>query len=124
MLMDQLTHDVRRTNWLDIITECQQRPAGVTAKQWLAENGIKEKAYYYWLRKFRREAGEQIKLPAVTAPAELAFAEISIPVPAPVKSVECSNAVAVIRTGSITLEVSNDISESLLRVLLQEVVHA
>ena len=47
--MDQLTHDVRRTNWLDIITECQQRPAGVTAKQWLAENGIKEKAYYYWL---------------------------------------------------------------------------
>lgn len=33
MLMDQLTHDVRRTNWLNIITECQQRPADVTAKQ-------------------------------------------------------------------------------------------
>ena len=122
--MDQLTHDVRRNSWLNIITECQQRPAGVTAKQWLAENGIKEKAYYYWLRKFRREAGEQMNLPVVTAPAELAFAEISIPVSAPVKPVESSNAVAVIRTGSIILEVSNDISESLLRVLLQEVAHA
>ena len=124
MLMDQLTHNVRRNSWLNIITECQQRPTGVTTKQWLAENGIKEKAYYYWLRKFRREAGEQTNLPAVTAPAELAFAEISIPVPAPEKPVESSNAVAVIRTGSITLEVSNDISESLLRVLLQEVTHA
>ena len=124
MLMDQLTHNVRRSNWLNIITECQQRPADVTAKQWLADNGINEKAYYYWLRKFRREAGEQMDLPAVTAPAELAFAEISIPVPAQAKSVENSNAVAVIRTDSITLEVSNDISESLLRVLLQEVAHA
>lgn len=124
MLMDQLTHNVRRTNWLNIITECQQRPADVTAKQWLADNGIKEKAYYYWLRKFRREAGEQMNLPAITAPAELTFAEISIPVSTPTKSVESSNAVAVIRTGSITLEVSNDISEPLLRVLLQEVTHA
>lgn len=121
--MDQLTHDVRRNSWLNIITECQQRPAGVTAKQWLAENGIKEKAYYYWLRKFRREAGEQMELPAVTAPAELAFAEIPIPVSTQTKSVEDSGAVAVIHAGSITLKVSNDISESLLRVLLQEVTH-
>ncbi len=53
--MDQSTHDVRRAGWLGIITECQQRPANVSAKQWLADNGIKEKAYYYWLRKFRRD---------------------------------------------------------------------
>lgn len=122
--MDQSTHDVRRNSWLNIITECLQRPADVTAKQWLAENGIKEKAYYYWLRKFRREAGEQMELPAMTAPTELAFAEISIPVPAPAKPVECNGVVAVIHAGSITLEVSNDISESLLHLLLQEVTHA
>ena len=53
--MDQSTHDVRRTNWLNIIEECQQRPENMTVKQWLADNGIKEKSYYYWLRKFRRE---------------------------------------------------------------------
>ena len=122
--MDQLTHNVRRTNWQGIITECQQRPANVTAKQWLAENGIKEKSYYYWLRKFRREAGEQMNLPAVTASAELTFAEISFPVAAPPKTVERSAAVAVIHAGRIKLEVSNDISDSLLRVLLQEVTHA
>lgn len=69
--MDQSTHDVRRANWLNIITGCQQRPAGVSAKQWLADNGVKEKAYYYWLRKLRREACEQIQFPAVTAPPEM-----------------------------------------------------
>lgn len=122
--MDQSTHDVRRANWFNIITECQQRPADVSAKQWLADNGIKEKAYYYWLRKFRREASEQMKLPAVTAPAQVSFAEISIPVSAPVKAARNSNPVAIIHVGGITLEVSNDISETLLRALLQEVTHA
>ena len=122
--MDQSTHDVRRANWFNIITECQQRPADVSAKQWLADNGIKEKAYYYWLRKFRREACEQMNHPAVTAPAQVSFAEISIPVSAPVKAVGNSNPVAIIHVGGITLEVSNDISETLLRALLQEVTHA
>ena len=93
-------------------------------RQWLADNGVKEKAYYYWLRKFRREACGQIQLPAVTAPAEVSFAELSIPVPAPVKPVTANNTVAVISANGITLEISNDISEALLCMLLQEVAHA
>ena len=54
-----LTHTVRRSNWINIIRQCQDRPAGTTAKQWLAENDISEKSYYYWLRKIRREVCEQ-----------------------------------------------------------------
>ena len=42
--MDQSTHDVRRANWLNIITECQQRPVNVSVRQWLADNGVKEKS--------------------------------------------------------------------------------
>ena len=53
--MDQITHDVRSSQWLKIITQCQNRPEGTTAKQWMADNGISEKSYYYWLRKFRNE---------------------------------------------------------------------
>ena len=122
--MDQSTHDVRRANWLNIITACQQRPVNVSVRQWLADNGVKEKAYYYWLRKFRRETCEQIQLPAVTAPAEVSFAELPIPVPATVKPVTDNNTVAVINANGITLEISNDISESLLCMLLKEVAHA
>lgn len=120
--MDRSTHDVRRANWFHIITECQQRPANVSAKQWLADNGIKEKAYYYWLRKFRREACEQMQLPTATPPAEVSFAEFHIPVSVPEKPE--NHSVATIRTNGITLEIAGDISESLLRMLLQEVVHA
>ena len=64
--MDQLTHTVRRSNWINIIRQCQDRPAGTTAKQWLAENDISEKSYYYWLRKIRREVCEQEGLQEVT----------------------------------------------------------
>ena len=77
--MDQSTHDVRRTNWLNIIEQCQQRPENMTVKQWLADNGIKEKSYYYWLRKFRKEAYGQMQMPPATLSSEITFAEISVP---------------------------------------------
>ncbi len=45
--MNQSIHDVRRANWINIVNQCQSRPADMSIKQWLAENDIKEKAYYY-----------------------------------------------------------------------------
>ena len=76
--MDQLTHTVRRSNWINIIRQCQDRPAGTTAKQWLAENDISEKSYYYWLRKIRREVCEQEGLQEDTNPSALSFVEIPV----------------------------------------------
>ena len=72
--MDQTTHEIRLTNRTAIIEQCQARPTDQTAKQWLAENNIPEKQYYYWLRRVRKAAlGENrttqapgnIQLPAV-----------------------------------------------------------
>ena len=124
--MDQLTHTVRRSNWINIIRQCQDRPAGTTAKQWLVENDISEKSYYYWLRKIRREVCEQEELQKVTNPPALSFVEIPVKTAldiAPVPTVPAAmTPVAVIRSGRLTLELSNDISESLLCRLLQEVL--
>lgn len=125
--MDQSTHDVRRANWLTIVNQCQTRPSGTSVKQWLAENDIKEKAYYYWLRKFRKEAYNQMQLPATTT--EVAFAEVTMPVPvavpdATVENISGTSPVAVIKCNGLTIELSNNISEGLLNRLLQEVVHA
>lgn len=131
--MDQLTHTVRRSNWINIIRQCQDRPAGTTAKQWLAENDIaendiSEKSYYYWLRKIRREVCEQEGLQEVTNSSALSFVEIPVKTAldtTPVPTVPAAmTPVAVIRSGRLTLELSNDISESLLCRLLQEVLHA
>lgn len=53
--MDQITTDERTADWVSIIKQCQNRPEGQTAKQWLEENGISSKKYYYWLRKIRNQ---------------------------------------------------------------------
>ena len=80
--MDQSTHEVRLANWKAVIEQCQTRPKGQTAKQWLDANGISSKKYYYWLRKVRSDVykqasaalipSEEEKLPAVS------FAEIPV----------------------------------------------
>lgn len=78
--MDQLTHNVRRANWLNIMNQCQKRPANVTVRQWLKDNDINEKSYYYWLRKFRKESYDQMQLPVTAeSPAEISFVEIAAP---------------------------------------------
>lgn len=101
----------------------------MSVKQWLAENDIKEKAYYYWLRKFRKEAYDQMQLPAVTAKDEVAFAEVTMPLPIPDSGSTTPNApdglpAAVIKYNGLTIELSNNISEVLLSHLLKEVLHA
>lgn len=127
--MDQSTHDVRRANWLTIVNQCQTRPSGTSVREWLAKNDIKEKAYYYWLRKFRKEAYHQMQLPATATTTEVAFAEVTIPVPIVDSDVTTENVPdnspsAVIKYNGLTIELSNNISEGLLSRLLQEVIHA
>lgn len=53
--MDKITHEVCLANWKNTIEQCNDRPQGMTVKQWLEENSINEKTYYYWLRRVRRE---------------------------------------------------------------------
>ena len=123
--MDQTTHNVRRANWLAIITQCQERPEGISVKQWLSDNGVKEKAYYNWLRKFRKEAYEQMQPPVANENPgnEIAFTEISIPAKtAPAESYE--NPVAVIRYNRVSIGIFNEISDSLLSRILREMSHA
>jgi len=84
--MDQCTREVRNANWKAIIAACQSRPATKTVKQWLSENNVREKAYYYHQRKLRQAAFEQMQGAAVPLPQdsassnELSFVEISCPV--------------------------------------------
>ena len=122
--MDQSTHEVRRDYWFDIVTKCSQRPDGCTVRQWLAESGIKEKAYYYWLRKFRKEALTELKpeLPVVSKQEPITFAEIPVGttgLKAPATKVFSFKPDAVIRIKDVTMAVSNTISGTLLLELLQ-----
>ena len=85
-------------------------------------------SYYYWLRKIRRDVCEHEGLQEVTNPSDLSFVEIPVKTAldiAPVPTVLAAmTPVAVIRSGRLTLELANDVSEPLLCRLLQEVLHA
>lgn len=132
--MDQITHDVRSSQWLEIITQCQNRPEGTTAKQWMANNGISEKSYYYWLRKFRKQACSQMTetSTAISVGNEISFAEVSISPKQSANiaaftlenSVEAIRPVAVIKNANISIALTNEISEGLLSRILLEAAHA
>ncbi len=129
--MDQITHTMRNSKWKDIILQCQNRPTEMSAKQWMIENQVSEKSYYYWQRKLRKEAFGQMNhspmLPAVKENTEVSFAEIRIPEQK--KSVsdiipESIRPTAVIKTATMTIALSNDIADNLLSRILNEVSHA
>ena len=80
--MDQTTHEVRLANWKAIIEQCQARPKGQTAKQWMHENDISDKQYYYWLRRVRAAVIKENQIPALPEPEKqlptVSFAEIPV----------------------------------------------
>jgi putative transposase len=107
----------------------------VTAKQWLQENGIPNKQYYYWLRRVRRDLYQQTAHAAVmTVPMspsvqkgseDIAFAEI--PAASFLTEAEGSEAFKpdiIIRTDTAVVAVSNSASKSLLRIVMKAVSHA
>ena len=121
--MDKITHEVRIANWRNIIEQCQARPEGQSARQWLADNGISEKNYYYWQRKVRQEAYALIKQDAVSSamPApdtrSVTFAEI--PYAAVTDNLQPFTPDVVIRKGQTVLELSNSVSDKILEKIME-----
>lgn len=127
--MDKTTHAVRLAQWKDIIHQCQSRPDGQSAASWMAENGINEKQYYYWQRRIRREAYDEMagrSLPAArTVNTKVTFAEIPIqPSSSPSAGATQFQADAVICLGNVTVAVANSASGELLERITQAVRHA
>ena len=130
--MDSCTHEVRLQYWKNIISQCQKRPQGQTAKSWLKENGICEQTYYLWQRKIRQSAyalmNASEKQVSVPCKEEISFAEIPVyPAtdtgrPQPVESGIVP--VAVIKTPACSIAISADIPDVLLSRILKEVSHA
>jgi len=126
--MDQSTYEVRLSNWTSIIEQCQARPESQSARQWLAEHDIPEKQYYYWLRRVRKAAYEQMKpkLPAVQEPTVLPPSLVEIPpekYTAAVPETTLAPAI-VIKTKKSTIEISSAVSDSLMLKLVKAVAHA
>lgn len=143
--MDEITHTVRLEQWKKIIEQCNSRPEGMSAKQWLFENNISDKKYYYWQRQIRQEAYQQMKFslsqpPATQQPAMPVIRSentppgsdstpgvtfLELPVPEPPVTREISDTPdAVIQTSRATISLYNSVSDSLLNRILEVVSNA
>lgn len=119
--MDRITTDVRMAEWTSLVQQCQSRPEGQTAKQWLEENGISSKKYYYWLRKIRNRAyNDSIRdLPiesSCSSPGQLAYIEL------PAEDPKVNVATIAIKTKKATIEISG-VSDDLAVRLVKEASH-
>ena len=126
--MDKSTHEIRLAHWKQIIEQCQSRPKEQTAKQWLEEHDISDKAYYYWLRKIRRTIYDQSvisgTLPVVSQEQELSFAQMPDNYLKGYLSSFSFKPVAVVKTSAATLAISNEVSDQLLNQLMKAISHA
>ena len=126
--MDKSTHEIRLAHWRQIIEQCQSRPKSQTAKQWLAEHDISDKAYYYWLRKIRRTIYDRSvasgTLSVVSQEQELSFAQMPDSYLKESPSSFSFEPVAVIKTPAATLAISNEVSDQLLNQLMKAISYA
>ena len=77
--MDKVTQvktQFRLEQWKKLISECQN--SGLPVRTWCAQNGLKEQSYYYYLKKLREQAIENLPVPIQE---ECIFREICASVP-------------------------------------------
>ena len=128
--MDDSTREVRLAHWNTVVSECQNRPDGMTIKDWCSEHGISDKQYYYWQRQVRKVTYDQMvaerNLPAASSAGTITFAEV----PLPQQNSETSAALngfipdAVLRAGKVTVALSNSASSQLICRIMEAVAYA
>ena len=121
MNLNELTpvQQVRMQNWIKIIRECQS--SGLTNKEWCEQNGVSEKSYYYHLAKIRKLALAEIPHKAQIKGFEASFneetssfAEVTI-----IEDKPLIQSSVVIRKGTSSVEINQEIDASLLKVILE-----
>ena len=94
----RVTREYRASQWEEIVKTC--RNSGQTIRDWCEDNGVNEKSFYYWQRKFREQACQVItqNIPAPLTP----FAEINMTQP-----VKAETIAVTIKIGETTAEIHN-----------------
>lgn len=131
MTVREMKHVALAEQWTANIIDCRQ--SGLSVAAWCSEHQVNKSTYYKWERRLLTEVGPREKQThREMGTSELpvpAFVELAVPSQA-VPVVEEPGAAAgfmpdaVLRKGSITIEVSNSASPQLLGFLKGVVAHA
>lgn len=106
------TQEYRLAQWLPIIKEC--KASGMTVKSWCQQNNVNEKQFYYWQGKIRKIASKS--LPVTTQQSQ--FVPLSIPTTQSTYT-EVFIPTMVIRVGSASIELSEQVQPELLSSVLK-----
>jgi transposase-like protein len=121
----KITREYRASQWSELIKEC--RNSGQTIRAWCEANGVGEKSFYYWQRKFRSEACQVLDRQLTKSSSQAiitstlpSFAEIQItqPKPEPISYGSESIAVTVCING-ITAQIHNGASEPTVETVIR-----
>lgn len=111
--MDKVTYHktrFRQSQWEDLIRTCQS--SGLKVDDWCVQNQISRHAYYYWLRKIRIQACENLPVPQVPE-KQADFVELSVQPP-----VTEAPAAVILHLTDATLEIMEGISQGTIEAVL------
>lgn len=112
----EATRKYRLNKWSKIIQECMG--SGQTVSAWCREHNISQNSYYYWLRKVREAACQSLS----DVKAEnntIVPVDISVHTTIADSSTDESPCDIVLRLGSVTLELHNNASTTLIENTLR-----
>ena len=108
----------RLSEWAEQIKECQNRPQGMKIDDWCQMNGITKANYYWRLRKVREAFLEATDITPT-------FVELPAPTPIETTASATPKVVAILKGANpLTLEITDQISPTLLTALLGAMEHA
>ena len=117
-----VAQQTRINEWTEQIRECNNRPQGMTVKEWCQSQGLTKASYYWRLRKVRE---------ALLTAADFGstFVELKKPVPEPSVTMISENTtpsqvVAILRKDSYSIEITDLASASFLQNLLEAIHYA
>ena len=111
--MDQVTlvkNQYRLEQWTRLIQDCQS--SGMRVDDWCEANGVTHHAYYYWLRKVRKAACQDL---SVTSKMESSAHFQQLEVQAPTANTQ---AAVIIYLPSATLEIQNGATQQTVEAVL------
>lgn len=108
----EIAAEYRLSHWARLIRERSE--SGLSIKTFCKNAGLHENVYYYWQRRLREAACEELALRNGTAMAAApAFAEVRLP-----RETTRTGALTV-RLDGAEIEIGNDASPSLVEIVLR-----
>jgi len=121
--MERITHKMREEYWFALIKQCNDECAEKNIKKitWMEEHNICSKRFYYWQKKLRAQAAFEIVCHQADNPLPVQTPEVQFsPLP---NIVQSTSGAARIQLGTATIELDDNISDSLLLRIVKAVSH-